>query len=141
MNQQITSPEAFFGFQLGSDRKMARWNQIVDYFRLLEEQSNKIQVIDMGPSTEGHPFLFAIISSPENLANLAHLREVNAQIKDPRGISEEVISALVSEGKAIILQSMGLHATQRSAARRWCRSWLTIRSRGPMKKRSAFWIA
>ena len=70
MNQQITSPEAFFGFQLGSDRKIARWDQIVDYFRLLEEQSDKIQVIDMGASTEGHPFLFAIISSPENLANL-----------------------------------------------------------------------
>ncbi len=112
MNQQITSPESFFGFQLGSDREMARWNQIVDYFRLLEEQSDKIQVIDMGPSTEGHPFLFAIISSPENLANLARLREVNAQIKDPRGVSEEVINTLVSEGKAIILQSMGLHATE-----------------------------
>ena len=112
MNQQITSPEAFFGFQLGSDRKMARWNQIVDYFRLLEEQSDKIQVIDMGPSTEGHPFLFAIISSPENLVNLARLREVNAQIKDPRGVSEEVINELVGEGKAIILQSMGLHATE-----------------------------
>ncbi len=112
MNQLVTSPESFFGFQLGSDREMARWNQIVDYFRLLQEQSDKIQVIDMGPSTEGHPFLFAIISSPENLAHLARLREVNAQIKDPRGISERVISALVSEGKAIILQSMGLHATE-----------------------------
>ena len=112
MNQQITSPETFFGFQLGSDRKMARWDRIVDYFRLLEEQSDKIQVIDMGPSTEGHPFLFVIISSPENLANLAHLREINAQIKDPRGISEEVINSLIGEGKAIILQSMGLHATE-----------------------------
>lgn len=112
MNQQITSPEAFFGFQLGSDRKMARWNQIVDYFRLLEEQSDKIQVIDMGPSTEGHPFLFVIISSPENLATLERLREVNGQIKDPRGISEEVINPLIGEGKAIILQSMGLHATE-----------------------------
>ena len=112
MNQQITTPEAFFGFQLGSDRKMARWNQIVDYFRLLGEQSDKIQVIDMGPSTEGHPFLLVIISSPENLANLAHLREVNAQIKDPRGVSAEAIRSLVGEGKAIILQSMGLHATE-----------------------------
>ena len=112
MNQQITSPEAFFGFQLGSDRKMARWDRIVDYFRLLAEQSDKIQVIDMGPSTEGHPFLFVIISSPENLANLERLREANAQIKDPRGVSEEIINPLVSEGKAIILQSMGLHATE-----------------------------
>ena len=112
MNQQITSPEAFFGFQLGSDLKIARWDQIVDYFRLLEAQSDNIQVIDMGPSTEGHPFLFVVISSPENLANLARLREVNAQIKDPRGISEGTINSLVGEGKAIILQSMGLHATE-----------------------------
>ena len=112
MNQQITSPEAFFGFQLGSDQKMARWNQIVDYFWLLEEQSDKIQVINMGPSTEGHPFLFVAISSPENLANLARLREVNGQIKDPRGIPEETINSLVGEGKAMILQSMGLHATE-----------------------------
>ena len=112
MNQQITSPETFFGFQLGSDRKMARWDRIVDYFRLLEEQSNKIQVIDMGPSTEGHPFLFVIISSRENLANLERLREANAQIKNPRGVSEETINSLLSEGKAIILQSMGLHATE-----------------------------
>ncbi len=112
MNQQITSPEAFFGFQIGSDLKMARWDQIVAYFRLLERQSGKIQVIDMGPSTEGHPFLFVIISSPENLENLARLREVNAQIKDPRGISEGTINSLTGEGKAIILQSMGLHATE-----------------------------
>lgn len=112
MNQQITSPETFFGFQLGSDQKMVRWDQIVEYFQLLEEQSNKIQVIDMGPSTEGHPFLFVIISSPENLANLERLRKINAQIKDPRGISEEIINSLIREGKAIILQSMGLHATE-----------------------------
>ena len=112
MNQQVTSPEAFFGFQLGADRKMARWDRIVDYFRLLEDQSDKIQVIDMGPSTEGHPFLFVIISSPENLANLARLHEVNAQIKNPRGVSEAVINSLAEEGKAIILQSMGLHATE-----------------------------
>ena len=91
---------------------MARWDKIVDYFWLLQEQSDKIQVIDMGPSTEGHPFLFVVISSPENLANLERLREVNAQIKDPRGVSEEVINSLVGEGKAIILQSMGLHATE-----------------------------
>lgn len=112
MNHEITSPEAFFGFQLGSDRKMARWDKIADYFRLLAEQSDKIQVVDMGPSTEENPFLFVVISSPENLTNLAHFREVNAQIKDPRGVSEETINSLIGEGKAIILQSMGLHATE-----------------------------
>ena len=110
--QQVISPEAFFGFQLGSDRKMAHWHKIVEYFQLLENESDKLQVVDMGPSTEGHPFLLVFISSPQNLANLAHLREVNAKLTDPRGLSEEEASHLADEGVAVICQSMGLHASE-----------------------------
>ena len=38
----ITSPEEFFGFQMGADYKLARWDKLVDYFNLLDEQSDKI---------------------------------------------------------------------------------------------------
>jgi len=109
---QITSPEKFFGFQLGSDRKIARWDKIVEYYRLLEKESNRIKVIDMGPTTEGNPFLLVIVSAPENLAKLDRLREVNARISDPRGATEAEIKKLVAEGKAVICQSMSLHATE-----------------------------
>ncbi len=108
----VTSPEEFFGFKLGSDRKMARWDKIVAYYELLEKESGKIKVIDMGPSTMGHPFLVVIISSQENLANLERLQKVNAKLSDPRGIDEEEIKKLVEEGKAVICQSMSLHATE-----------------------------
>ena len=30
--EAITSPESYFGFRMGSDRKIARWDRIVDYF-------------------------------------------------------------------------------------------------------------
>jgi hypothetical protein len=109
---KIASPEEFFGFKLGSDKKIARWDRIVDYFKHLEKESGKISVIDMGPSTMGHPFLWVIISSPENLANLDRLKEINDKISDPRGIPEEDIKKLVDEGKAVICQSMSLHATE-----------------------------
>ncbi len=33
----ITSPEDFFGFQMGTDRKLARWDKIVEYFYKLEQ--------------------------------------------------------------------------------------------------------
>ena len=112
MNNQVTSPEAFFGFQLGSDRKIAPWDQIVAYLTLLEQESECLQVINMGPSTEGHPFLMALISSPQNLANLARLQAVNAEISDARGLSEHAVQSLISEGKAVICQSMGIHATE-----------------------------
>ncbi len=112
MNNQVTSPEAFFGFQLGCDRKIASWDQIVAYLRLLEQESDCLQVIDMGPSTEEHPFLLTLISSPQNLANLERLQAVNAEISDARGLSEYAARSLISEGKAVICQSMGIHATE-----------------------------
>ena len=75
----LTSPEKFFGFQLASDRKIARWDKIVEYFSLLEKEGGgKLKALNMGPSTMGNPFLLVIISSPNNLARLERLREVNA---------------------------------------------------------------
>jgi hypothetical protein len=110
---QITAPEKFFGFQLGSDRKMARWDKIVEYCHLLEKEGRgKVRVVDMGPTTMGNPFLLVIISSPNNLAKLDRLREVNARISDPRGLAEQEVKKLIGEGKAIVCQSMSLHATE-----------------------------
>lgn len=108
----ITSPEAFFGFPLGADRKIARWDKIVEYYKLLDSESDRIQVTDMGPSTEGNPFLKVIITSPENFAHLEEIRQDNQKIADPRGLSEEEIQALVARGKAVSVQSMSLHATE-----------------------------
>jgi hypothetical protein len=110
--KKITSPEDFFGFKLGSDRKMARWDKMVDYFKVLESESSKIRAIDMGPSTMGNPFLLVIISSEENLSNLDRLQKINALLSDPRGTAEEKVKELVKEGKAVICQSMSLHATE-----------------------------
>ncbi len=109
----VTSPEKFFGFQLGSDKKMARWDRIVDYYRLLEKEGGgKIKVVEMGPSTMGNPFLLLIISSSANMGKLDRLREVNARISDPGGLNESEVRKLVAEGKAVICQSMSLHATE-----------------------------
>src|SRR5262245_2056882 len=109
---QVTSPEKFFGFQLGADRQMARWDKMVEYYKVLEKASPKIKVVDMGPSTMGNPFLLVILSSPANLGRLEQLRQVNARINDPRGAQEAEIKKLVAEGKAVIVQSMSLHATE-----------------------------
>ncbi len=110
---RVTSPDDFFGFKLGSDRKMARWDKLVDYYRLLErEGGGKLKCIEMGPTTMGNPFLLVIISSPANLANLERLRQVNGRIGDPRGLAEPEAKRLVAEGKAVVCQSMSLHATE-----------------------------
>ena len=110
---QITTPEKFFGFQLGADRKMARWDKIVEYFQLMEKESGgRLKVINMGPTSEGNPFLMAIITSTANMAKLEQIRQMNARICDSRGIAEAEIKRLVAESKPIVVQSMSMHATE-----------------------------
>ena len=73
LSQSIPSPEEFFGFQMGADRKLAHWDQMLEYYDLINEQSDRVRVVDMGESTLGNRFLALFISSPENLANLDEL--------------------------------------------------------------------
>ncbi len=108
----ITSPQQFFGFQMGEDYKLARWDKIVEYFDKLQIESDRLKVVNMGPSAEGHPFLVVYISSGENIKNLEKYRLMNKAISDPRGTEEAIIESYIQEGKAVICQSMGLHASE-----------------------------
>ncbi|MCH7787178.1 MAG: hypothetical protein IIC22_06685, partial [Chloroflexi bacterium] len=66
----IISPSEHLGFEVGEDRKLADWPQIVEYFYMLDSASERVRTREIGKTTEGNPFLMAVISSPENLANL-----------------------------------------------------------------------
>jgi len=110
--QQIPSPEQFFGFKMGSDGELAHWNNIVEYFTLLSEQSDRITVKTLGESTLGNPFLLAVISSADNLKNLEKYRAINKKIADPRGLSGSEIEDLVKNGRYVSAQTYSLHATE-----------------------------
>jgi hypothetical protein len=137
MAQEITTPEKYFGFQLGADKKMARWDKIVEYYGMLEKQSGgRMKVVNMGPSSEGNPSLMAIITSPANFAKLERLRQVNLRISDPRGLTEAQARALTDEGKAVVVQSMSMHAAE-IAALKGPQSWPSICSPGRTKRPAA----
>lgn len=108
----ITTPEKYFGFRMGADRKMARWDKMVEYYQLLAKQSPRIKVVNMGKTSMGNPFLAVYISSPANLAKLETLRQWNLKLSDPRGVPEPEIRRIVKEGKAVVLQSMSMHANE-----------------------------
>ncbi len=112
MQHSITSPDQFFGYHLGADREMARWDEIVRYFEQLGKESDRVRTINMGPSTEGNPFLEVIITSPENFENLEEIRQTSLALADPRGLEQDQIDSLVQKGKAVCVQSMSLHATE-----------------------------
>ena len=86
MSSEIKSPEEFFGHKMGADRKLVRWEKIVEYFWHLDK-SPCVKVTELGKSTEGNPFLLAVISSPENLKNLKKIREMSYNVAHPQGLS------------------------------------------------------
>ncbi len=110
--QEIQSPEAFFGHVMGEDRTLAHWDELVEYYRHLDEASPRLQLVEMGPATRGRPFLVLFVSSPENLGRLDELQEMNAVLSDPRGASEARIQQAREEGVAVIAQSFGLHSSE-----------------------------
>lgn len=111
MSELIPIPEEFFGHQLGADKKLAHWDRIVEYFWELDK-SPMVKVTELGKSTEGHPFLLAIISSKENLERLEEIREESWKLAHPRGVPREEIDRIIKEGKTVVSMSMSIHATE-----------------------------
>jgi hypothetical protein len=35
-SQALPSPESFFGFQMGAARKLANWDRLLEYYRVLD---------------------------------------------------------------------------------------------------------
>lgn len=111
--QTVTSPEKFFGFQLGADRKMARWDKIVDYYSVLEKESGgRMKVANMGPTENGNPFLMVIITSAKNMADIKNIQKNNLTLVHPGTTPEAEIKKIIASGKVVIVQSMSMHATE-----------------------------
>lgn len=108
----VKNPSDFFGFEIGSDGNLARWDRIVEYFIHLDQESDRIEVVELGRSTLGNPLIMATISSPENLASKEKLMEINRKIANPDGLAESEIQDLVSRGKYTLAMTMSLHATE-----------------------------
>ncbi len=111
MSGKIPSPEEFFGHQMGADRKLARWDRVVEYFNVLSA-SPCVKVTELGKSTEGNPFILAVITSPENMRMLDKIREASWRIAHPRGVPDEEIAGIITEGKAVVAMTMSIHATE-----------------------------
>src|SRR3954454_6887208 len=108
----IQSPSQFLGIDVGADRVLADYKQIVSYFRALDAASPRVQVEDLGKTTLGNDFIMAIISSEANMKDLPRIREIAKRLADPRGQSDAELEALAREGKAIVLVTCNIHSTE-----------------------------
>ena len=106
------TPSSFLKMNIGADRVLADYRQIVSYFRALESASPKLKVETLGKTTLGEEMVMAIISSEQNLRNLPRLREIAARLADPRGLSDDEANRLIAEGRTIVLVTCNIHSTE-----------------------------
>ena len=108
----LKTPLEFFGVEPGSERTLIVWDKIVDYFYHLEENSPCIKVFESGKTTLGNPFIYAIITSEANMARLDEYKEISRALADPKGLSDTEIAELAGRGKAVYVQTHGVHSSE-----------------------------
>ena len=97
---------------MGADRTLVEWRDVVSYFHELAKESDRVEVSELGKTTDGRPFLLATIADPATLRNLDHYREIQEQLVDPRRTTPEQAEALAAEGKAVVLITCSIHSTE-----------------------------
>jgi hypothetical protein len=112
---RVPEPVAVLGFRPGDDRKLASWASVVEYFKRLDEGSDRVLVEELGKTTMGAPFIMATISAPENLARLGEFKEIQRRLADPRTLgpnADRKARGLILRGKTIVLITCGIHSTE-----------------------------
>jgi hypothetical protein len=112
---QVPAPESVLGFKIGEERKLAKWDQFLTYFRQLAGSSNRIKVVELGKTTLKRPFIVATISSEENLRRLDELKNIQSQLADPRllaSASESAVNDLIRQGKTVVVITCSVHSTE-----------------------------
>jgi Zinc carboxypeptidase len=110
--RKITTPKESIGFNMGDDYMMANYTQATAYIKKLATESDRMNLVDLGPTAEGRRQYMVIITSPENLARLDHYKEIAARLSHAEGLTDTQAHALAEEGKAIVWIDGGLHASE-----------------------------
>jgi len=111
----VTSPEAHLGYRPGADDRLPSWAQVVAYFRKVDGASDRVALRVLGETTGGRPYLAAVVSSPETIADLARYREIQAKLSDPRrfgGSGDGERRRALAEGKPVVVITCSIHSTE-----------------------------
>ncbi|HEY8551169.1 MAG TPA: M14 metallopeptidase family protein, partial [Vicinamibacterales bacterium] len=109
---RITTPKEQFGFNIGDDYQLANYQQLMEYWKKLDRESDRMTLEEIGRTAEGRPQLMAIVTAPENHRRLDRYKEISRRLALAEGLTEEQARALAEEGKAVVWIDGGLHATE-----------------------------
>ena len=91
---QVPDPVAFFGHEVGADFKLINYTDMTRYFRAVEGASDRVRLVDIGPTSYGQRMVMAVITSAANHARLDRLREISYTMAHPGELDRERAAAL-----------------------------------------------
>ncbi|HEY9228669.1 MAG TPA: M14 family metallopeptidase, partial [Gemmatimonadaceae bacterium] len=109
---KVTSPKEFFGHNIGDDYWLPNYDQFLAYWKKIDAESNRMQAVEIGKSSEGRPQMAAVITAPENFSKLARYKEISMRLAKGEGLTDAQARALAKEGKTVLWFDGGLHATE-----------------------------
>ncbi len=108
----LPTPEQFAGFRMGTDKKLLRWDKIVEYMKLAAASSPRVKFEELGKTSMGNPFVAVTISSPDTVADLARYKAMQKRLAYPRDLEEADAERLIASNKAVLLITCNIHATE-----------------------------
>jgi hypothetical protein len=109
----IVSPEQFLGFRVGTDKKLVRWDKILEYFDKTAASSDRVRVRDLGKTTNGNRFVLLEISSGGTLRNLDRYKALERKLYFQNGAPTEAERAeIFRDGKSVVMITASVHATE-----------------------------
>ena len=123
----VTTPRAFFGYDIGQDYKLTPWQAktipgeglrqgIVEYAHELARTSDRVQVFEEGLTEEGRPMILTVITSKSNWDRMPELKGILKKLADPREIAnDDEALYLAQQGKAVYWLSAAIHASERTS--------------------------
>jgi len=107
-NAKITSPEDFFGHQVGE------WHishdRLVEYMKLLADQSDRVDFVVYGRTHENRPLVNLHISSPQNLSKKNIIQQQSVELT----LAEKAGQLDISKMPLILYQGYSIHGNEPS---------------------------
>lgn len=111
---EVLSPETHLGYRPGADFHLAAWPSVVDYFRKVDEVSDRVLVRTLGESTEGRPYVVAVVSSPDTIKDLPKYQNFQRQLSHPGSVTATTSETAdpVAESKPVVVITCSIHSTE-----------------------------
>ncbi|MEX2242621.1 MAG: M14 family metallopeptidase [Fimbriimonadaceae bacterium] len=107
-----TSPRQQFGQDLGADYFLANYQQLTEYWKKLDRESDRFTVVSIGKTAEGRDQYMAIVTDPANHRDLARYKDIAKRLAKADGLTTEQARDLARDGKSVVWIDGGLHASE-----------------------------